>query len=66
MLTFMIYAINRAQLSRQEASPHAHVRTYTATAPHARAHEGFTSEMLDIVGRARARRIMGKKVDVQK
>ena len=25
-----------------------------------------TSEMLDIVGRARARRIMGKKVDVQK
>ena len=26
----------------------------------------ITSEMLDIVGRARARRIMGKKVDVQK
>ena len=26
----------------------------------------YTSEMLDIVGRARARRIMGKKVDVQK
>ena len=26
----------------------------------------LTSEMLDIVGRARARRIMGKKVDVQK
>ena len=26
----------------------------------------ITSEMLDIVGRARARRSMGKKVDVQK
>ena len=43
-----------------------HVRRAGPAAPAPTVHTQYTSEMLDIVGRARARRIMGKKVDVQK